>query len=171
MTTLDPRMRRAARRMRRLTLAGIALLIVATAFAALWPLAGGGAQAGIVQIESLGLPPVPAALVQLATGSLLVLALVRLAQMLRKVEAGLPFETAAGLRGFAFYLFLSVLASLLLAPVVQLALALSGSWGEGATFEIGSEDVLMLFVTGLLFMVARLLDEAQRVADDASQIV
>ena len=34
-----------------------------------------------------------------------------------------------------------------------------------------ASDLLMLFVTGLLFFVARLLDEAQRVADDFSQIV
>jgi hypothetical protein len=171
MMKLDPHMQRAARRMRRITLAGTVLLIAVTAFAAAWPLAGGGESAGMVQIESVGLPPVPAALVQIATGALLVLALVRLAQMLGKVEAGRPFETAAGLRGFAFYLFLSMLASLLLPPLVQLALAAAGPGGGRATFEIGSEDVLMLFVTGLLFMVARLLDEAQRVADDASQIV
>ena len=32
-------------------------------------------------------------------------------------------------------------------------------------------EVLMLFVTGLLFFVARLLEEAQRVAEDNEQIV
>ena len=36
---------------------------------------------------------------------------------------------------------------------------------------LGGGAALMLLVTGLLFFVARLLDEAQRLADDHSQIV
>ena len=91
--------------------------------------------------------------------------------MLRRVEAGAPFAAAPQLRGFARFLFLSVLASVLLPPLILLALGTTAPGGATVTFALAGSDLLMLFVTGLLYFVARLLDEAQRVADDLSQIV
>ena len=171
MMELVPSTRVGARRLRQATLVALALLVLVTGLAAFW-LWSGQAEAGggLVEIDDSGLPGGPAALVQLASGGLLAIALLRLASMLGQVEAGRPFATARPLRGFAFFLFLSVLASILLPPLIQLALAATAGSGR-ATFSLAGEDVLMLFVTGLLFLVARLLDEAQRVADDASQIV
>ena len=51
-------------------------------------------------------------------GLLLGLALLKLVAMLRRIEGGAPFA-AAGLRGFARYLFLAVLASVLAPPLIQ----------------------------------------------------
>ena len=65
-----------------------------------------------------------------------------------------------------------MLASVLLPPLILLALgARPRPAAQRMTFALAGSDLLMLFVTGLLFFVARLLDEAQRVADDFSQIV
>ncbi|WP_129790926.1 hypothetical protein [Sphingosinicella sp. CPCC 101087] len=155
-----------------MTLAAVGLLVVGTAAAA-WILITGRAPSGTVRIvvDSGGLAGSPAAVVLVATALLLAVALCHLAGMLRKVENGRPFETAAGLRGFAFYLFLAVLASILLPPVIQLGLAAGGAGPRSAALSIGGGELLMMLVTGLLFLVARLLDEAQRVDEDARQIV
>ena len=172
MISTDPSITRAARRLRLVTQGAILLLVVVTLGSAALLMAGQAqAGGGVVQIDTAGLPPFPAAFVQLVTGLLVTLALLRLAGMLGKVEAGQPFATAAGLRGFALYLFLAVLASILLPPLIEIAMAALGVGDRRATFDIGGEEILMLFVTGTLFLVARLLDAAQRVADDASQIV
>jgi hypothetical protein len=172
MTNLPESARRAARRLRRMTLAAIVLLGVGTAAAA-WILIAGQAPSGVatVVVDSGGLAGVPAAAVLAATALLLAVALSRLAAMLRKVEDGRPFETAAGLRGFALYLFLAVLASILLPPLIQLALSAAGAGPRSASLSVGGGELLMMLVTGLLFLVARLLDEAQRVDEDARQIV
>ena len=157
--------RSAARRLRHVTQAGIALVIL-TSIAAAWALATGRAEGlGVLQIDTEGLAPWPAALSLLAVGVLLAAALLQLVRMLRQVEADALFA-AAPLRGFALFLFLAVLASLLLAPLLELAFG-----GRRLALAVTGGDALMLFVTGLLFFVARLLDEAQRIADDASQIV
>jgi len=91
--------------------------------------------------------------------------------MLRKVEGGAPFEVARDLRGFAFYLFLATLATILAWPLSQIALAIMNGDAHQLHLEIGSGQVFSLLITALLFLVARLLDEAQRLADDHSQIV
>jgi hypothetical protein len=157
--------RLAARRLRYVTQAGIAL-VVGGSVAAAGALAAGRADGlGVLRIETEGLAPWPAALSLLAVGALLAAALLHLVRMLRQVEAGASFA-AAPLRGFALFLFLAVLASILLAPLLDLAFG-----GRRLVLAVSGGDALMLFVTGLLFFVAKLLDEAQRVADDASQIV
>lgn len=157
--------RATARRLRHVTQAGIAL-VAGTSAAAAWALAAGRAEGlGVLRIETEGLAPWPAALSLLAVGALLAAALLQLVRMLRQVEAGASFA-AAPLRGFALFLFLAVLASILLAPLLDVAFG-----GDRLVLAASGGDALMLFVTGLLFFVARLLDEAQRVADDASQIV
>lgn len=172
MIQTDPSIARAAQRLRWIALGGIALLVATTALSVAMLLGGStGAEGGAIQIDTAGLAPKVAAFVQLAEGGLLALAMWRLADMLGRVAAGEPFRTGAGLRGFAFYLFLAAIASILLPPIIQIASALLGAGARQATFSVGGDDLLMLFVTGTLFLVARLLDEAQRVADDASQIV
>ena len=162
---------RTARRLRWLTLGGLGLVALGTAGAAAIQLSTGPhATRSMLEVDAAGLPPAQGAILLLAIGLLIGLALLRLARMLSRVEQGAPFAGGGDLRGFAFYLFLSVLAGILLPPLLQLAgIALSG--GGTLTFSLEGGQLLMLLVTGLLFLVARLLDEAQRVADDASQIV
>jgi len=156
---------RAARRLRLVTLFGTALVLIGFLFGAWVTLAGRGAEFPALGVGAGGLPPVPAAIVLALFGLLVALALLRLAAMLREVEGGIAFPAAA-LRGFARYLFLAVLASILGPPLLGLA------WGmERVSLSLDSGQALMLLITGLLFFVARLLGEARRLADDHSQIV
>ncbi|HEV7658922.1 MAG TPA: hypothetical protein VGO55_03665 [Allosphingosinicella sp.] len=165
MSETPPHIRRAARRLRLVTLFGIALVELLILFAA-WVLAAGrAADFPALEIRTEGLAPWPAAGILLLFGLLLGLALLKLVAMLRQIEGGAPFA-AAGLRGFARYLFLAVLATVLAPPVLHAA-----AGARRIDLSLGSGAALMLLVTGLLFFVARLLDEAQRLADDHSQIV
>ena len=169
--TVPGSLRRSAARLHALTLFGIAVVAAASLFAA-WVLAT-GQSAGewiLFEVDSGGLPGMPAALLQLTTGALLIVALLHLARMLRGVADGAPFG-ATHLRRFALFLFLSVLVSILGPPLFQIAAGLGGGGARQVIFSLGGGEALMLFVSGLLFLVARLLDEAQRIADDASQIV
>lgn len=156
---------RSARRGRLVTLAAVGLLAVAT-IAGIWLLVRGPMIGTVsVVIDSGGLSGWSAALSLLVGAALVGAALLQLAAMLRTVERGAPFAAAGRLRRFALYLFLAVLSSILLPPL--LLLATRGM----LVFSIDSGEVLMFFVTGLLFFVARLLEEAQRIDDDHRQIV
>ena len=171
MSELSPSMRLAARRLRWVTLAAI-VLIETVMLIAIWALLSGrGTDLGYLQIRSGGLPPWPAAILVALVGLLVGLALLRLARMLRKVEAGVPFGAAGDLRGFARYLFLTSLVSILGPPATHVALFVGGARPHRLELALDNVQMLMLLVAGLLFFVARLLDEAQRLADDHSQIV
>jgi hypothetical protein len=165
---------RSARLLRHVTLAGIALLAFGF-LAACWVAATGvtGFVGAPVRVDAGGLPPRAAAGAVALMALLLILALRRLVRMLALVEAGRPFGTASELHGFARWLFATVLVSVLLPPLVHLALGPDGGGGSARslTFSMTGDQALMLLVTGLLFLVARLLDEAQRLADDHEQIV
>ena len=165
MSETPPHIRRAARRLRLFTLFGIALIELVILFAAWVLVEGRAADFPALEIRTDGLAPWPAALALLLFGLLLGLALLKLVAMLRQIEGGAPFA-AAGLRGFARYLFLAVLATVLAPPLLQAA-----TGAHRIDLSLGSGAALMLIVTGLLFFVARLLDEARRLADDHSQIV
>ena len=154
-----------ARRLRWATLAVVGL-IAAGALAGIWILAVGPLGGRVsVMIDADGLGGAAAAIVLLVGASLLAAALLQLAAMLRTVELGEPFAAAGRLRRFALYLFLAVLSSILLPPLLMLAT--SGT----LILSLDSGEFLMLFVTGLLFFVARLLEEAQRLAEEHRQIV
>ncbi len=165
MSETPPKIARAARRLRLVTLFGTALAELFILFTAWVLIEGRAADFPALRIHTDGLPPWPAALTLLLFGLFLGMALLKLAAMLRRIEGGAPFA-AAGLRGFARYLFLAVLATMLAPPLIQ---AVMGAPRVGVS--LGGGTFLMLLVTGLLFFVARLLDEAQRLADDHSQIV
>ena len=154
---------RSARRLRILTIGGMAFLAIAFTTSAVTLIMDADLPGLSVQTGELS--PVPAAIMIALTGLLLGLALLRLVSMLRDVERGVTFPAGA-LRGCARHLFLTVLASIFGPPVLKLV------WGErGAMLTLDSGQILMLLITGLLFLVARLLDEARAIADDASQIV
>lgn len=160
-----PHIRRAARRLRLLAMFGIALIELVILFAAWVLIEGRAADFPALEIRTDGIGPVPAALTLLLFGLLLGLALFRLVAMLRQIEGGAPFA-AKGLRGFARYLFLAVLVTVVAPPLIH-----AGMGANRIALSLGGGAALMLVVTGLLFFVARLLDEAQRLADDHSQIV
>jgi len=169
MSEPSPSIRRSARRLRLVTLFATALVELGIAFAA-WVLVAGRPQdLPWLAIEAGGLPPVPAAVVLLLFGLLLGLALLRLVAMLRQIEGGAPFA-AAGLRGFARWLFLAVFVTWLAPPLIVLVAGDAGG-RHHLHLSLDSSEALMLLVTGLLFFVARLLAEAERLADEHSQIV
>lgn len=160
-----------ARVLRWVTYGGIILVISGAALGA-WTLLTGTRTEGVftVGVDSGGLAPIPAALVLALAAGLLLLALLQIAAMLRAVEQGAPFRTGARLRSFALYLFLSLLAAIVLPPLIQGLQALAGLPGR-VFLSLSSEELLMLFITGLLFFVGRLLEAAQRLDDDLRQIV
>lgn len=165
MNEAPPRLRRGARRLRLAAMFVTALVELAILFAAWVTLNGNGANFPALAVETGGLAPVPGAVSLLLFGLLIGLAMLQAAALLRAVEAGQVFP-ARPLRGFAFWLFLTVLFSVVGPPLLHLA-------GGAARVELSltGGEALMLLLTGLLFFVARLLDEAQRLADDHSQIV
>src|SRR5690349_1093736 len=168
MSERSPSIRPAARRLRLVTLVSI-LLVELIVLLAVWAvLFGRRADLPAVHIEDAGLPAWPTAIGLLLIGLFVGLALLRLARMLGKVEAGALFP-AADLRGFALWLFVSVLVSILL-PMVAPLLA-PGPGPHRLALNLSLTEALMLLISGLLFFVARLLDAAQAIADDASQIV
>jgi hypothetical protein len=160
--------RRSASRLRLATLFATALVELGIAFAA-WVLVFGRPEdMPWLGIEVGGLPRVPAAIVLLLFGLLLGLALLRLVAMLRQIEGGAPFA-AAGLRGFARWLFLAVFVTWLAPPLIFLAAG--DAYGHHRLhLSLDSSEALMLLDTGLLFFVARQLAEAERLADEHSQI-
>ena len=172
MITAAPSLARSARLLRWVSFAGIAL-VVAAMLLGLWTLHYGPAEDGGLNfsVDADGLGPLDAAVVLVVAGAVLVLALLQIALMLRAVEQGAPFRTGARLRRFALYLFLSLLASVLLPPLIQWGHSLAGSGPRRVSLSLSGEDLLMLFVSGLLFFVARLLEAAQHVAEDHEQIV
>ena len=120
MSETPPHIRRAARRLRLFTLFGIALIELVILFAAWVLVEKRAADFPALEIRTAGLAPWPAAGALLLFGLLLGLALLKLVGMLRQIEGGAPFA-AAGLRGFARYLFLAVLATVLAPPLLQAA--------------------------------------------------
>jgi hypothetical protein len=171
MSELPLQIRTSARRLRYVALAAIALFELVLLFAIWMLLAGRRSEYGALQIHDSGLPPWATAACLLLVGLLVGLALLRLVRMLGRVEAGAPFAAAGDLRGFAFYLLLAVIASVFAPPLLELGIALASGSEHRLAFALGSTELLTLLVSGLLFFVARLLDEAQCLADDHSQIV
>jgi hypothetical protein len=165
MNETPPHLRRAARRLRYVALFVTALVELVILFAAWVTLSGNSANFPAFDIHTGDLAPVPGAIALLLFGLLIGLAMLRAAALLRAVEGGQVFP-ARPLRGFALWLFLTVLFAVLGPPLLQLA---SGT--RLLVLSLGGGEALMLLLTGLLFFVARLLDEAQRLADDHSQIV
>lgn len=171
MMEFPDRIRLSARRLRHATLAIAALLGLMVTLGIVILISGRRADFTAVQIEDSGLAPAPGAVLLGIIGILIVVALLRLARMLGKVAGGSPFGAAADLRAFAFCLFLAVLAATFAPALLQFAAQALGAEARQIKLSLGITEVLMLLVTGLLFLVAKLLDEAQRIADDASQIV
>jgi hypothetical protein len=165
MSEAPPQLRRAARRLRLVALFVTALVELAILFAAWVTFSGNAANFPAFDIHTGDLAPVPGAIALLLFGLLIGLACLRAAALLRAVEAGQVFP-ARPLRGFAFWLFVTVLFAVLGPPLLQLA---SGT--HRLILSIDGSEALMLLLTGLLFVVARLLAEAERLADEHSQIV
>lgn len=101
---------------------------------------------------------------------LILLSLWQLASMLGLIRRGARFSppVTRRFRGFALLLFFAA-ALTLLAPLV--ALFVSPPDPHRIQIPLNFRDIWTMVVTGVLFLVARLLDEAQRIESDLSEIV
>lgn len=162
---------RNARTLRYVAYAGLALVVAATLYGVSGVLLGQGAGTGIAVAPSSG---VQDAIVLIATGVPFALALWELSRMLDRAEQGEIFSqsTIAHLRRFAMFVLVTAIISICLAPILAIGGALvTGQGLEQVTVSFDAGDIFILLVSALLFFVARLFEEAQRIADENRQIV
>ena len=164
-------LKRSARRLRISTLVVAAIVGAAMLIAIGAVISGNQDRIPGMQIEENGMHRWTIILSLAVIGSCLVLALLSLTAMLRRAESGDSFAIATELRGFASWLFLSVLGMVLLPGLIQLVIRLITGERLPVTVTISLPEAMMLLTTGLLFFVARLVDEAHRVVEEASQII
>ena len=162
------RIRRLAGRLRLLVWA----MIVGTA--AVYIAARIGTEVGQTRLVTIGAsdPAVASPVwVQDLSIALVLLALWQLADMLRLVGRGDHFSPAAirRFRGFALLLFVAS-AFMFLAPLV-IAVATTEPGPEQLRLPVKLRELLTMLVTGALFLVARLLEEARQIDSDLKEIV
>ncbi len=106
-------------------------------------------------------------------GSVVLFALSRLVHMLKCIESGQIFtrETTGDLRQFATWMLVATLLWTFLPAAVRIACGLIGVPARQNVIELDGSQFLMVLVSVVLFFVARLLDAAQRLADDHRQII
>ncbi len=114
-----------------------------------------------------------ALLVGIATTPLFVAARVRLVRVLRCIEAGWPFarEAVGHLRAFAGWVFVASLAPLVLPTMANLGLRLLVDTADRLSIVLEDGDLFLPLFSGLLYIIARLVGQAQAVADENRQII
>ncbi len=157
---------RHARLLRGVALTGAAVL-------PLLALIGLAAPNRIVQVDSSGtLPLFWAGLVGVGQALLLAAALVALARMLGEIAGGRIFAPSATrpFHAFARLVLFSVIAGLVLPPAIEGVLIVTAGWRH-LTIGIDSTEFVLLLVSFVLFLVARLFDEAARLEEEMRSIV
>lgn len=145
------------------TLAGVALN--------LWPKGGPLPEVLHVAIGYAGLPGPVSAVLTLAESALILLALGSLRGMLGVVQGGQMFSAAVMVRFRRFVLWLACWAAFtVVVPLVAAIIVALASHGP-VTLGLDSSDLLFLLLSGVLFFVARLFDEAARYAEDSDSII
>ncbi|RBM06787.1 DUF2975 domain-containing protein [Novacetimonas cocois] len=157
---------RFARRLRLAVMAAGFALVLTTLAGVLFP----GVAA--IRVEAGGLPRPWACAISVVEVALAVAGLAALARMLRAVGDGHVFApaTTGCFRRFALLNLLCAGANIALPPLAQFAIALRA---RGGHIDLGISDggLLALLVGVLLFLVARLFDEAARLEEDSRSIV
>jgi hypothetical protein len=169
----DARVRRGARLLRYGVLGGVFVLLVTTSAALLIPQGAHSRVSAIIAIHEPGMPHGAAVGVAVLLCGLLTVGLIHLIRMLRRLESGELFSPGVtkNLRAFALFALLSAVVSTIGSPAIRLIAMLSQGGASRLTLGADSSDIWLLLFTGLLFLVARLLDEAIRIVDDHKQIV
>jgi len=167
------RVRRTARLLRHGVLGGVAVLLVVTCAALLIPKGANHPVAAIIEIHEEGVPHAAALVLAVLLCGLLTVGLIRLLRMLRRIESGELFSplVTRDLKAFTLFALLSAVVSTLGPPAIHLISLLGRSGGHELTLGADNSDIWLLLFTGLLFLVARLLDEAIRIVDDHQQII
>lgn len=99
-------------------------------------------------------------------------ALWKLSTMLARVTDGELFSPGVmtGFRGFAFWLMLSALASILV-PIVAGAIDVVRTGSGHIPITLEARAILYLIAAAVLFLVARMLEEAARIDAELKEIV
>jgi hypothetical protein len=164
---VDSAIARSARRLRLVVLAGIALIVLVYLAGLLGP------EVGPVRVEThADAGGFAGQLVIGVTLLLFVVALARLAQMLSAVADGPLFgpRVTRAFRGFAFWLFLATLVDVLAGPGLEVARRIADGGGAARLmFEL--RDLLMLAGALLLFLLARMLEQARAIESELEEIV
>jgi hypothetical protein len=92
--------------------------------------------------------------------------------MLQAVECGEPFApaTTRRFRRFALYLLLAAAAEVILPLLIQ-AWQVAFAGGRQFMFNMDDGDLLHLLLGAVLFLVARLFDQAARLQEDSRSII
>jgi hypothetical protein len=165
---------RNARTLRYVAYAGLALVVAATLYGVSGALLGQGAMEAGTGTPVAASSGAQDAIVLIATGVPFALALWELSRMLDRAEQGEIFSqsTITHLRRFAMFVLVTAIISICLAPILAIGGALvTGQGLEQVTVSFDAGDIFILLVSALLFFVARLFEEAQRIADENRQIV
>ncbi|MDG2534821.1 DUF2975 domain-containing protein [Sphingomonas sp. HITSZ_GF] len=156
---------RHARRLRIAAVAGAVALPLLLVVAALLP-------AGIVHLETDGLPLGWGVVIALVVILPMSAALFALAAMLGRIEVGDRFSPAVtrDFHRFTRLLLVTAIAETLRPSLAQLVAAALGT-GKRILLGIDDSHFLLLIVALVLFLVARLFDEAARLEEDSRSIV
>lgn len=166
------KMMRSARLARRVVTLTIVAVLGVRGVAA-WAVLGGATRIGGVGVEFAGSQAVgwPGWCVGTLAALALAAGLVHLLRLLRRYEQGRPFsaDTALHLRGFALALIASVLIERLLPPLLA-------TFGASVAFgpphlTVFAADLWALLTGGLLWLIAQVMAEAERISADNEQIV
>jgi len=169
----EARVRRGARLLRYGVLSGVVVLLVTTSAALFIPQGAHSRVAAIIDIHEQGMPHAAAVGVAVLLCGLLTVGLIHLIRMLRRLESGELFSprVTQDLRAFTLFALLSAVVSTIGSPAIRLIATLRQGGASQLTLGADSGDIWLLLFTALLFLVARLLDEAVRIVDDHKQIV
>lgn len=166
----DEIVRRSATRLR------VAVIVVMLLVAASLLIAWTGALFGNVRVEvrNPGLKPISPMVSATIVMALAEIALWRLASMLKAIAGGEVFtaRVTGHFRAFAFWLMLMAIVDLAI-PLMSglIGPATAGSGLHGLRFVIDLSSVIMLGVTLLLFLLARLLERARGIEEENREIV
>jgi hypothetical protein len=165
---MDSSIQIAAARLRWLVIAALAVLLLLFAVAQLGlPLAGIH-----VEYRTHGMAPAGNRLLGAGTMILLTVAMVRLVQMLGRMASGELFtiEIVRRFRGFAFWLLAMALFGFLAPTVAGLIFSQPGAAHRIALiFDV--RELLIVAITMLLFLLARLLERARELESEVQEFV
>lgn len=164
---MEAQIQRTARRLR----AGV--IAVMAIFAAVYAVGrlGLGIPGLVVVHQARGVGSVAAGLAADLTIVLLLVAIIRLVQMLTLIGKGELFTPAVvrRFRAFAFWLLLMALCSLLAPTLLQLLD--QGAGPHRVLLAMQLNDLIMMGVTLLLFLLAHLLERARAIDEEMREIV
>ena len=103
---------------------------------------------------------------------LFAIALVQLIRLLGRLGMGEMFapSVTGAVRSFAFWLMLSAIVAIVAAPVIGMAGALGGS-AHRIEIRLDLRDVMFVIAALVLFLLARMLDEAARLDRELKEFV